>query len=66
MPLQLRERFHPSRVGVVRRANEALPHAASRFLAHFTEQTRACLASGDPRMKRVFRSVELLAEEPAG
>ncbi|MEJ8815593.1 LysR family transcriptional regulator [Variovorax ureilyticus] len=66
VPLQLRERFHPSRVGVVRRANEALPHAASRFLAHFTEQTRACLASGDPRMKRVFRSVELLAEEPAG
>ncbi|MFS2162538.1 substrate-binding domain-containing protein [Variovorax sp. Varisp62] len=61
--LQLRERFHASHVGVVRRANQALPHAATRFLAHLMEQTNACLASNDPRPKRVFRSVELLAEE---
>lgn len=63
VPLPLRERFHASRVGIVRRANEALPHAASRFLEHFMAQTRACLASDDPQLLRVFRSVELVGED---
>jgi LysR family transcriptional regulator of abg operon len=57
--LQLRERFHANRVGVVRRANEALSHAGVRFLAHFMDLIRECVASDDAQLKRVFRSVEL-------
>lgn len=67
--LSLRERFHTNRVGVVRPANEALSHAATRFLAHFMQQLRECLASEDAQLRRVFRSVELAAavatEEPS-
>jgi LysR family transcriptional regulator, regulator of abg operon len=62
VPLPLRERFHASRVGLVRRANEAPSHAATRFVAHFMEQVRGCLDSDDPQLRRVFRSVELATE----
>lgn len=57
--LTLRETFQATRVGIVRRANEALSHAATRFVAHFMEQLAVCLASDDPQLRRVFRSVEL-------
>jgi LysR family transcriptional regulator of abg operon len=57
--LPLRERFHSHQVGVVRRANEALSHAAARFVAHFMEQMRDGVASDDAQLRRVFRSVEL-------
>jgi hypothetical protein len=29
------------------------------------EQTRACLASDDPQLRRVFRSVELVGDDDA-
>lgn len=60
--LQLRERFHTHEVGVVRRSNEALSHAAQRFVTLFMEEVRACVASDDPELKRVFYSVELIGE----
>ena len=63
--LTLRETFQPTRVGIVRRANEALSHAATRFVAHFMEQLSVCLASDDPQLRRVFRSVELEAAAAA-
>lgn len=66
VPLPLRERYRAHRAGVVRRTNEALSHAATRFLHHFMEQMTVCLASDDPKLQRVFRSVELVsgADEP--
>ena len=62
--LPLRERFHTHRVGIVRRANEALSHAATRFLAHFMQQVEGCLASDDARLRRVFHSVERVEAAP--
>jgi molybdate transport repressor ModE-like protein len=63
-PLPVRESFRSSRVGIVRRANEAPSHAATRFLAHFTQVVRDCVASEDPQLRRVFRSVELESAAP--
>lgn len=60
--LALRERFNTHEVGVVRRSNESLSHAAQRFVALFMEEVRACVASSDPELKRVFYSVELIGE----
>lgn len=59
--LQLRERFAPRTVGVIRRSNETPSLAAQRFLAHFMAQVQASAASNDPEMRRVFYSVELQA-----
>ncbi len=50
--LPLRERFDTHEVGVVRRSNEPLSHAAQRFVALFMEEVRACVASDDPELKR--------------
>lgn len=57
--LQLRERFAPRTVGVIRRANERLPLPAERFLAHFTQQVRDGAGSDDAELRRVFYSIEL-------
>lgn len=59
--LQLKERFSPRVVGIVRRAHEKPSLAAERFLAHFTGQVKACAGSGDAEMRRIFYSVELNA-----
>lgn len=66
LALPLRERFHSNRVGIVRRGNEALSHAATRFLAHFMEQMRGCIAADDRQLRQVFRSVELEAAARGG
>lgn len=63
--LPLRERFDTHEVGVVRRSNEPLSHAAQRFVALFMAEVRACVASDDPELKRVFYSVELMGEARA-
>ena len=59
--LQLKERFAPRIVGVIRRAHEKPSLAAERFLAHFTEQVQASARSADAEMRRIFYSVELNA-----
>jgi molybdate transport repressor ModE-like protein len=58
--LQLRERFEAHVVGIVRRAQEAPSHAASRFIALFLEQVQAWVRSDAPALRRVLHSVELL------
>lgn len=60
LALQLRERFRSNTVGIVRRAQEAPSHAASRFIAHFLEQVPAWVASEDPELRRVLHSVDVL------
>ena len=57
--LQLKERFAPRSVGVIRRANEKPSLAAERFLWHFADQVRSGAVSGDAELRRIFYSVEL-------
>lgn len=57
--LQLRERFAPRTVGVIRRINEKPTVAAQHFIAHFMAQVRASANSVDPELRRVFYSVDL-------
>jgi LysR family transcriptional regulator of abg operon len=62
LALQLQERFRSNTVGIVRRAQEAPSHAASRFIAHFLEQVAAAGKSADPELRRVLHSVDVLVE----
>ncbi|WP_229722442.1 LysR family transcriptional regulator [Xylophilus rhododendri] len=57
--MQLRERFAPRTVGVIRRAQARPSLPAERFLAHFMAQVQASAASDDPELRRVFYSVDL-------
>ncbi|CAN5637148.1 LysR substrate-binding domain-containing protein [soil metagenome] len=62
--LQLRERFAPRTVGVIRRSNETPSPAAQRFLAHFMAAVHASAASDDPELRRVFYSLDVQASAP--
>lgn len=58
--LNLRERFAAHDVGIVRRAQQAPGLAAARFMALFLDHVRAEARSDDPRMRRLFYTLDLL------
>ncbi len=58
--LQLKERFHPHEVGILRRSHEAPSPAATCFIELFLTQIQAWARSDDPQLRRVLHSVDLL------
>lgn len=58
--LQLKERFRPHEVGILRRAHEAPSPAATRFIELFLTEVQAWVRSDDPQLRRVLHSVDLL------
>lgn len=59
MALQLKERFRPHEVGILRRSHETPSPASQRFIEIFLEQVQQWVRSDDPQLRRVWHSVDL-------